>query len=140
MEGVRVKDCRWVTTKDHDGRTNGKLIEVVSEGESFLENSPFIEQAYITICRPGRKKGLHVHKLKTDRFCVIRGQARIYYTEGEIVHYIFFSAHDPKLIIIPPGVGHGIECLGDSSCWVLNCPDKKYRKDEPDQEEIDVEW
>lgn len=140
MQGVAVKDCKVVTTKGHDGRTNGKLIEVVSVLDPLTEDRPAIGQAYITICDPGHKKGLHVHWKKEDRFCVIKGQAEIFlYSLGKL-EKIYSGAYNLKVITIPPGIGHGIKCLGDTPCWVLNCPSKAYDSKEPDQYEMNINW
>ena len=38
----------------------------------------------------------------------------------------------PCLIVIPPGVWHGLQCLGPSDALVLNCPTEAYNYADPD--------
>ena len=140
MHGVKIKTCKIVKTKDHDGGNNGNIIEIVNIWEPFLKATPKIEQAYITTCNPGQHKGLHVHQKKEDRFCVIKGEATIaLYTPGDM-EKITLSEKKPQVIIIPPGVGHGIKCVGDTPCWILNCPSRAYAEGSPDQIEIKMQW
>ena len=127
------KICKVIPTKGRIGNYNGMVIEVLNKGTQ-------IGQVYITTCEPGCKKGLHVHKKKEDRFCVIKGEATIaLYTPGDM-EKITLSEKKPQVIIIPPGVGHGIKCVGDTPCWILNCPSRAYAEGSPDQIEIKMQW
>jgi len=140
MHGVKIKTCKIIKTKDHNGGSNGNIIEIINILEPFLKKTPKIEQAYITTCDPGQHKGLHVHQKKEDRFCVIKGKAKIgLYTPGQL-EFIELNDEKHQVIIIPPGIGHGIKCLGNEPCWILNCPSKAYDENNTDQVEIKMEW
>ena len=38
----------------------------------------------------------------------------------------------PALLIIPPGVWHGVQCLGSVDALFLNCPTEGYNYADPD--------
>jgi dTDP-4-dehydrorhamnose 3,5-epimerase len=38
----------------------------------------------------------------------------------------------PCLIVVPPGIWHGMQSLGDIDALVLNCPTEAYNYSNPD--------
>ena len=140
MHGVKIKDCKIIETKDHDGNHNGRLIEIINILTPFMKGNPAIEQAYITVCDPGKTKGLHLHQKKEDRFCIIRGKATIALYTPTDLELVPLTDEKLQVIIIPPKIAHGIKCIGNKPCWILNCPSKAYNPKDPDQLEINMAW
>src|SRR5437016_2217812 len=38
----------------------------------------------------------------------------------------------PCLVMIPPGIWHGLQCLGNTDALLLNCPTEAYNYADPD--------
>ena len=101
-------------------------------------------QVYITTARPGIIKGWHYHRNQTDCFTVIKGQALFALydaredspTRGELA--TFRISEDKRIvIIIPPRVYHGFKNIGAEELWCLNCPNRVYNADDPDEHRVD---
>ncbi|HUU46365.1 MAG TPA: dTDP-4-dehydrorhamnose 3,5-epimerase family protein, partial [Acidobacteriota bacterium] len=101
-------------------------------------------QAYVTTAHPGIVKGWHRHRLQTDFFCLIQGQARfVLYdpredspTRGQI-DVIECDGERPQLIVIPALVYHGFKNTGTTDVICLNCPTEPYNRATPDEEQLD---
>ncbi len=139
FEGVLIHKNKTVDTFDHEGETNGFLLEIESMRDNFIEAG--IQQVYMTVCNPGKKKGLHAHEHKEDNFCCISGRCEIVlHKDGDFAR-ISMGEGDYKTVKIPPGIDHGIKCIGDKPAFVLNCTNPPYNPDNPDQTEPDIgDW
>lgn len=142
IEGVEIKECKKVVTKDHNKKANGWIMEIVNILEPFMKDAPRPEQVYMTVCLPGEKKGLHVHKgNKYDTFCCVYGDARIVLYKDEVFQTVDMGEKSGfKAVRIPPGVAHGIKCNGNFPAYVISMPSEAYDPDEPNQEELNLEW
>ncbi|MEW6556225.1 MAG: dTDP-4-dehydrorhamnose 3,5-epimerase family protein [Elusimicrobiota bacterium] len=129
IKGVLLKEL----TVHKDER--GALFEILrSDWEIFKK----FGQAYITVCKPGWVKGWHYHKIQTDRFCVVKGKAKIVLVSSDKEEFMEFELSDkkPSLLVIPPEVIHGFECLSKKECWILNIPTELYKYKKPDEYRI----
>ncbi len=140
FEGVQIRKNKSVTTHDQDGKVNGFLLEINSNLDEFILE-PGVQQVYMTVCNPGDKKGLHEHKHKEDNFCCVVGNCEIVlYKNGEFMT-VPMGHDDYKTVKIPPGIAHGIKCVGDVPAYVVNCTYPPYDPDKPDQFDPDVgDW
>lgn len=137
IEGTSLKDL--VVHKDE----RGKLFEILRSDSELFDK---FGQVYITVCDPGWVKGWHYHKNQTDFFCVIRGKAKIVLfdrrpdsaTSGDVDEHIM-TGSTPQLLVIPKGVVHGFENLGNEECWILNVPNKTYNRKNPDELRIPLD-
>jgi dTDP-4-dehydrorhamnose 3,5-epimerase len=120
----------------------GFLMEILRcDDEHFIR----FGQAYITTCDPQAGgpvvKAWHRHRLQHDRFCAIRGKAKVGLydnregspTKGEAQAVILGDGND-FLVQIPPNVWHGFMPLGLEPAWILNLPTEPYNRDDPDEE------
>lgn len=135
IDGVRVKPL--VTHPDERGR----LFEIWrSDDVGFCG----FGQVYVTTAHPGVIKGWHHHQRQTDCFTVIKGRALFALydarpdspTRGEL--QTFQITEDSRAaILIPPGVYHGFRNIGSEEVWCLNCPNRTYNVDDPDEYRTD---
>lgn len=131
IEGVAFKPLRLV----RDAR--GWLVEILRADDPDFRR---FGQAYVTVARPGVVKAWHSHRVQTDHFAVIAGEARIALydgrddspTRGNVVELVA-SEENPVLVIIPPGVYHGFRSTRDAPAYVLNIPTELYDYDKPDE-------
>lgn len=93
-------------------------------------------QINFSILYPGIVKAWHRHKLQTDYFCVVTGNARIALFDEiiGIFHTHFTGEHNPKIVIAHPGIWHGYTPIGDTPCGLLYYTTEKYNPEEPDEE------
>ncbi len=136
IDGVKIKRLRFIPDE------RGHLMEILrSDDEEFVGG---FGQCYITMAYPGVVKGWHYHKEQTDRFCVVAGMGKVALydgrddstTKGEVNEF-FIGEANPCLLVIPPGVVHGMKAIGRKACYLLNIPDKVYDYDKPDEYRID---
>lgn len=134
IEGVVVK--RLVVHADE----RGFLFEVLRCDDDIFRG---FGQVYITTCYPGVIKAWHMHEHQTDYLCAIKGMIKLVLadlrddspTKGEINEFIM-GDHNRMLVMIPPRVWHGFTALGNEMAYVLNCPDKPYNREHPDEHRL----
>lgn len=114
--------------------------------EILRSDDPFFEgfgQCYVTICKPNIVKGWHYHKLQTDHFVCLQGQAKVVLydarkksaTFGKINEFIL-GWYNPVMVKIPTYVYHGFTALGNTEAMILNLPTKVYNYKNPDEHRI----
>ena len=131
IEGVKTKKLNVHCDE------RGSLFEILRSDEELFQK---FGQTYITKCLPGWVKGWHYHKMQTDHFCVIRGNARIVLydrrdtskTKGEVQEFEL-NGEEPTILVIPIGVVHGFENCGNEEVWILNIPTETYNRESPDE-------
>lgn len=129
MESSYVRKLKVIPTFDGD-HLNGCVLPVVNIHE---ENTPPIEQVYITRCDTHEKKGPHMHTgEKEDRFYCIQGHVVVVCRNEEtqeITEYVL-DALDDQLLIIPPYNSHALVALYANPASVLSMPNEGYKEDE----------
>lgn len=108
-------------------------------GYSFMDifsESSMEGQINYSVVNPGVIKAWHRHKLQTDFWMVVRGDAKVglYDEEKKEAKAIFIGEHNPQLITIPPGIWHGMTAIGDQPCGLLYYVTRKYDPQNPDEE------
>jgi dTDP-4-dehydrorhamnose 3,5-epimerase len=90
--------------------------------------------AYISETKPGVTRGPHEHYDQSDYFAFIgpgtfavhlwdsRPQSPTY---GNYVRQLA-GEHEPLTMVIPPGVVHAYQNIGDGDGWVFNAPNRLY--------------
>ena len=135
IDGVTVKRLKVIPDE------RGFLMEMLrSDDDMFTE----FGQVYLSVAYPGVVKGWHYHKLQTDYFTVVKGMLKVVLydrregspTHGEINEF-FMGEKNPILISIPPGVVHGVKAIGGGAGYLVNCPNRTYNYDEPDEYRVD---
>lgn len=127
IEGVTVKPLK----KFVDER--GWLSELFRRDELEAPFSPAM--SYISSTRPGVVRGPHEHREQTDCFCFI-GPSNFKLTlwdnrpASPTYRYrmvILAGEDSPMSALIPPGVVHAYQNVGEESGIVLNFPDRLFR-------------
>lgn len=131
IEGVQV-----IPLKRHvDER--GYVMEILRSDDLHFKK---FGQIYIATCNPGIVKAWHAHRLQTDHFAVVKGNAKVGLyddrdsspTRGEKMSLVIGELN-PALVIIPPLVWHGQMALGNEMSILVNIPTEPYNPEEPDE-------
>lgn len=145
IDGVKVKQLRPIPDE------RGRVMEILRCDDEVFQK---FGQVYITTAYPGTIKAWHYHKVQTDCFACVSGMMKLVLydvregspTRGEVSEF-HLGVHDPRLVVIPPGVLHGFKCIGEAEAVVVNCPTEPYNRDAPDEyrtdahsEEIPYDW
>jgi dTDP-4-dehydrorhamnose 3,5-epimerase len=125
-----------------------KALKVIPDERGFLmemlrDDDPFFQrfgQVYLSVVYPGVVKGWHYHKKQTDHFTFVKGMAKVVLydsregspTKGEVNEY-FMGEQNPVLLVIPPGVLHGMKGIGTEPAYLINVPTYHYVYEEPDE-------
>lgn len=134
IDGVITKELRVIC----DSR--GYLMEMMRADDEFFER---FGQVYVTVCYPGAVKAWHYHKLQTDHWVVVSGDAKVALydrrpespTKCELDEF-FMGERSPMLLVIPPGVLHGFTAVGGRPAMLLNVPDQVYDHEDPDEHRL----
>ncbi len=137
IKGVVVRELR----KFFDKR--GWLTELFRKDE--LDEQFLPAMAYISSTNPGVTRGPHEHWDQADFFCFIgpsNFKLRVWdnrkdsETFGSMMTMVV-GADNPASVLIPAGVVHGYQNVGDIDGIVINCPNRLYagegRKEEVDE-------
>jgi dTDP-4-dehydrorhamnose 3,5-epimerase len=131
IDGVRIKEIRPVAT------STGYLTEIFRE-EWELDAQP-VGQVFQRTLHPGAITGWHAHAVTLDRLFCAAGSVRISLYDGRkasssfgVVWHKIIGPLRPAIVIIPPGVWHGVAALGPETALVLNMVDKAYDYRQPD--------
>ncbi|PYS24649.1 MAG: dTDP-4-dehydrorhamnose 3,5-epimerase [Acidobacteria bacterium] len=127
IKDVVVRDLR----KFNDDR--GWLSELFRSDESDPEFFPAM--AYTSSTNPAVTRGPHEHVDQADIFCFIgpsNFKLRLWDNRQDSSTYrnvmtLIVGADDPKSIVIPKGVVHAYQNIGDVDGIVINCPNRLYR-------------
>ena len=115
--------------KNDDKR--GWLIELFRKDE--IEEQIFPEMSYISLTYHGIIRGPHEHLEQTDYFCFLSSSFKLVLWDNrkESATYnhkmsLITGENDPKVVIVPPGVVHAYENIGNMPGLVINLPNKLY--------------
>jgi dTDP-4-dehydrorhamnose 3,5-epimerase len=126
IEGVVVHDLR----KFKDDR--GWLTELFRQDE--LDNEFYPVMAYISATEPGVTRGPHEHVDQADLFSFIgpsNFKVRMWDKRGgsktfNHVMTLVVGQDNPKSVLVPTGVVHAYQNVGDVDGIVINCPNRLY--------------
>jgi dTDP-4-dehydrorhamnose 3,5-epimerase len=135
IEGVQVKTLKVIPDE------RGWLMEMLRADDPFFQQ---FGQVYLTAVFPGVVKGWHYHELQTDHFVCVKGMAKVVLydrregspTRGEVNEF-FMGERNMILLVIPPGVLHGMKGTGTETAMIVNVPTHTYRYDDPDEYRVD---
>jgi len=116
----------------------GEVVEVYRPSWG-LHPDPLV-YIYQVSLRPHAIKGWVVHERQDDRFFVSRGVIRwaLYdHREDSPTHKLLnlftFSERNRALLIIPKGVFHAAQNVGDTEAVFINMPTQAYNHADPDK-------
>lgn len=78
-------------------------------------------QIFVSTTKPGKKRGNHYHDTKVEKFCLVKGRARISMRKVNSTEHYAFDVDDKtiRIVDIPPGYTHSLENTGTEDCIVL---------------------
>lgn len=126
IKGVVIRDLR----KFVDSR--GWLAELFRHDE--IEPEFYPAMAYISSTDPGITRGPHEHVDQADLFCFIgpsNFKLRVWDNrkESETFNHLMTAVvgeDNPTWVLIPAGVVHAYQNVGDVPGIVINCPNRLY--------------
>jgi dTDP-4-dehydrorhamnose 3,5-epimerase len=131
LAGVHMREVR------HVPRDHGILTEIFRP--HWDPTGMPIVHIYQSRLFPGAIGAWSCHARTTDRLFVSQGHLKIVLydgrtdsrTHGELMELHVGDAR-PALLVIPPGVWHGLQNLGATDAMLLNCPTLAYSYEDPD--------
>jgi dTDP-4-dehydrorhamnose 3,5-epimerase len=136
IEGVTVREVR------HVPRDHGVLTEIFRP-EWDPTGLPVV-QIYQSRLFPGALGAWSCHMRTTDRLFVSQGYLKIVLFDGRddsrskgTIVELHAGDVRPCLVVVPPGIWHGLQNLGTSDALVLNCPTEAYSYEDPDHYRLD---
>ena len=139
IDGVVIKDIK---THAHD---RGNFREILRDDDNLLKK---FGQASMTVTYPGIIKAFHWHKKQDDLWYAVSGNARIVLydlredskTYKQTQEIYAGDNYDPQqLIVIPKGVAHGYQVLGEQDFVLIHFTTESYKSDDPDEQRIDFD-
>ncbi len=131
IDGVRVKEIQNVP------KVNGFLTEIF-RSDWELDDGP-VNQVFQVGLDPGQISAWHAHQFTTDRLFASYGQvhvvlydARLKSPTYRLVNEFLIGPIRPALIVVPPGVWHGLQSGFDERSLVINLVDRAYTYEDPD--------
>lgn len=132
IEGVRIREMKNVL------KSGGDVLCEVFRRDWMLDDG-VVDQVFQSVMNPGSISAWHVHRLTTDRLFASHGVLQIVLfdarenspTQGRINEFRL-GALRPALLIIPPGVFHGVRNISHQPALLLNLVDKAYQYQDPD--------
>jgi dTDP-4-dehydrorhamnose 3,5-epimerase len=131
LDGVAVHEVR------HVPRDHGVLTEIYRP--AWDRTGLPVVQIYQSRLFAGALGAWSCHAKATDRLFVSEGHLKVVLydarSESTTAHQLLevhVGEARPALVVIPPGVWHGLQNLGASDAIVLNLPTVAYAYDDPD--------
>lgn len=127
IKGVVIRKLTIVT----DSR--GWLTELFRNDE--LEREFFPTMAYISSTNPGVTRGPHEHDDQADLFCFLgpsNFKLRMWDNRKDsetfgCVTTVVVGQKNPASVLVPAGVVHAYQNIGDTEGIVINCPNRLYK-------------
>ena len=130
-----------------EGEINGVVINKLAKGydsrgwlaelfrQDNLTEEFFPVMAYISATNRGVTRGPHEHHDQADLFCFIgpsNFKLRMWDNRRDSETYnhvmtLFVGEDNPRAVLVPAGVVHGYQNVGDLEGIVINCPNRLYR-------------
>jgi dTDP-4-dehydrorhamnose 3,5-epimerase len=131
IAGVSVHEVR------HVPRDHGVLTEIFRP-EWDPSGQPVV-QIYQSRLFAGALGAWSCHGRTTDRLFVCEGHVKIVLYDGRDgsntrgrVMELHAGDANPCLVVVPPGIWHGLQCFGGGDALVLNMPTEAYNYQDPD--------
>jgi len=131
IAGVDVREVKNVL------KDNGYLTEIWREDWGLRPAG--VAQVFQALIEPRGISAWHVHVDATDRLFATHGRLKIVLYDARPdsvsagrVNVFHCGTARPMLIVVPPGVWHGVHNIGVAPALLLNLPDRAYAYDAPD--------
>ncbi|HEY0151395.1 MAG TPA: dTDP-4-dehydrorhamnose 3,5-epimerase family protein [Longimicrobium sp.] len=135
IQGLIVRRLRPIEDK------RGDITEMYSPAWE-VHPDPMVFAYQVTI-RPGAIRGWEMHKLQTDRIFISTGAMRwVFYDHRQhspthrLLNIMVVSELNRSLIIVPPGVIHAVQNVGNVDAVFINFPTEPYNHAQPDKHRL----
>jgi dTDP-4-dehydrorhamnose 3,5-epimerase len=139
IEGVAVKEPKNVC------KASGDVLCEVFRADWALDSGT-IDQVFQSTLLPGSITAWPAHRLTTDRLFVTSGLIQIVLYDDRpdsatrgLLNVFRYGTARPGLVVIPPGIWHGVQNISDTPALLLNLVDKAYQYDDPDHWRLPVD-
>ncbi|MGH2841912.1 MAG: dTDP-4-dehydrorhamnose 3,5-epimerase family protein [Solirubrobacteraceae bacterium] len=116
---------------------NGVMTEVFRASWGLVD-APIEQMIYVAL-RAGTLSAWHMHRMKTDHLMVVQGAIKTVLYDGRDdspshgrIMVFHLSPMRPTLLVVPPGVWHGLQNLEPESSAFVNFFDRSYDHEDPD--------
>lgn len=118
---------------DRFGYDLPKYIDARGEFVEMLKTHDSGQFSYFT-AHPGVTRGGHYHHTKTEKFLVIRGQARFRFRHivTQEQHELYTRSDSPQIVESVPGWSHDITNVGPDEMIVMLWANEVFDRDRPD--------
>lgn len=91
-------------------------------------------QIFVSTTKPGKKRGNHFHDMKAEKFCVVKGKARISLRRIDSDARVDFDVdgEEVRIVDIPPGYTHSIVNTGTEDCVTIFWANEIFDSAHPD--------
>jgi dTDP-4-dehydrorhamnose 3,5-epimerase len=131
LNGVALREARNVV------KANGRLTELFRR--DWFAGDEVVDQVFQVLLHPGGISAWHAHASTTDRLFVTAGSMKLVLYDGRSdssthrqINEFHLSIHRPTLVVVPPGVWHGVQNTGAEPTALLNMVDQAYQYENPD--------
>jgi dTDP-4-dehydrorhamnose 3,5-epimerase len=131
IEGVKVKEMKNVP------KENGFLTEIFRA--DWALDAGEVKQVFQVNLLPGSISAWHAHQFATDRLFASQGLLKVVLFDAranspthKLINEFRLSLARPTLIIVPPGVWHGVQNISTEQSYLINLVDRAYAYDDPD--------
>jgi len=131
IDGVELKEMRSII------KQNGYLTEIYRR-DWFLDQDG-VDQVFQVALNPGAIEAWHVHEQTTDRFFASSGRILLVLYDARedspthgLVNEFRIGTERPALVVVPPGIWHGIQNIGNELATLINLVDEAYKYESPD--------
>jgi dTDP-4-dehydrorhamnose 3,5-epimerase len=139
IEGVQTREVRNVVT------ANGVTTEVHRDDWGIVGGG--VQQVIHVSLRAGAISAWHMHREQTDHIVPTAGMIRVVvYDPREAspshgrVEVFNLSPMRPSLLLIPPGLWHGVQnMIASEFSSFINLFDRPYEHDDPDEWRLPIE-
>jgi dTDP-4-dehydrorhamnose 3,5-epimerase len=138
IEGVRLREVL------HVPGNRGVLTEMFRP-EWDPEGGP-VAQIFNVRLYGGQISAWHCHLNAVDRLFALHGEVRIALYDDRaksatrgLVNEFHIGEARPALLVVPPGVWHGVQNLRNDDAFLLNCPTDAYDYEDPDHWRVEAD-
>ena len=138
IEGVKIKAITNVLSD------NGCLTEIYRQ-DWQLDDKP-MTHVFQKLLSPGGVSAWHAHRYTLDRLFIGLGRAKVVLYDGRsdsisygAVTEFRLGIERPAIIVVPPGVWHGVKALDNKPALIINVVDQAYCYEDPDHWRLPVD-
>ena len=132
---VRYLGSMYLTYVDKDALQYGLTKKEDHRGYLCeLLKSRHVGQVFMSVTRPGVKRGDHYHHTKVEKFIVVKGTGliRLKHVLNGDVHEYRVRGEDCQVVDIPPGFAHSISNVGEEDMITLFWANEIFNPESPD--------